>query len=123
MAMYLGSNKVEIGQGVNDGGGSGDFSMAEVTFYNSHAQGNPYQVTVVTAFENGMMLNPISVLYNNPQTVNLPLYKGAYILFPEDFIDIDEETMPSSTGDIAFDFDEGYFLIAGNGTITMAAIP
>lgn len=110
-------NHIEQGIANAGGGGSSDFSTAEVTFVNSSNDGDEYVVMVIQATEGGMMLTPRTVYYN-PVTVNLPLYKGKYMLFPEDFSSIDQTSVPTCTGDITFDSDEGYFLIEGNGTIT-----
>lgn len=105
MAMYLGSNKVEIGQ--SSGGGSSDFSTAEVTFTSS---GDSYSVM---GYE---------VSDNSPITLTFPLFEmndenhSKAFCIPASLTE-GIQSMPTTTGDVLM-IDEG-FLIQGDGTVTL----
>lgn len=79
MAMYLGSNKVEIG--ASSGGGSSDFSTAEVTVINNTGHNNGLAIpTICEANELGegspaMILNTM-VCPSGETTRRVCLYKG-----------------------------------------------
>lgn len=106
MAMYLGSNKVEIG--ASSGGGSSDFSTAQVTLVNGGmvtlpvtqeadpSQGVPAYLMVV-----GQVLEA--------GTYSVPLYKGGL------FVGLPGATVSGNIQQVGM----GYF-ITGDCTITIS---
>lgn len=107
---------------VGGGGGSSDFSTAEVTFINS-LQGSVYGVAeLVQLTDSGMIIssdenNIHAVNYGENVVITFPLYKGAFIANPElIFYRIGIETMPITTGNI--ELSEAGIIITGNGTFT-----
>lgn len=96
------------------GGGSSDFSTAEVTLI---ATSGNYSVSV--PFINQNMLVSSSVGQNSedaPLVIEVPLYKGSLEISFEQFVGLAD--VPTCTGDI--EMIDGAFLITGNCTITGA---
>ena len=75
MAMYLGSNKVEIG--TSSGGGSSDFSTAEVTVVNTHGSGlSLYGANTLDDGEDTGSTYGLGVAGNKTAVFSVILYKG-----------------------------------------------
>ena len=111
-------NKLE--QGVAEGGGGGDFSIAEVTFVNLASVGWYTVYCLVANDEVGCNTASIDVSGGAGHTVLIPLYKDIpYVLSYDAFTRIDESVMPVLSGDIVF--SESGFGISGDGTITMSS--
>lgn len=91
------------------GGGSSDFSTAEVT----NAGLIPFVCEVAIASEDNQSEPYVLFLPNATQTVIL--YKGRAKL---EFTSGTPEGITTS-GDIMYDADEGYYIITGNCTITI----
>ncbi len=112
MAMYLGSNKVEIGQ--SSGGGSSDFSTAEVTITISNENVTVIRIPIACINEDFGETADSSI--STSGTYSAILYKGKAIAaieasVPPFMLNI------SVTGDIEYDDD---LVITGNGTITIS---
>lgn len=112
--MYLGSNKVEIGQ--SGGGGSSDFSTAEVTFINADTNTQAYNVNVSAIKDNG--IEPVREQVIVSVTVTVPLYKGVNILPIGCVRDNAQSYRPTTDGSIVFDIERGGFVVTGDGSIT-----
>ena len=103
MAMYLGSNKVEIGQ--SSGGGSSDFSTAKVTFTSTFGEYSVLGYTITS---------------EAPLTITFPLLDlqmgnmSAYFLTADMFNHIVSE--PVLTGGVQF--SGSLAMISGDGTFT-----
>lgn len=102
-----------------EGGGSSDFSTAQVKFISSSATNKIYYVNVIEPDET------TGVEMHEEQggreelaiSRTVVLYKGKYVLPWNNFNGISEETMPTATGDITVDMSVG-FIIEGDGTMT-----
>ena len=94
------------------GGGSSDFSTAEVTFISTVSSPAPEQEVIAIMEimgEEGMISK--FPLINGSLTVDVVLFKGSQIIYaPNDFNDI------TVTGDITE--EEGEIIISGAGTIS-----
>lgn len=103
-----------IKQGIDNmevsGGGSSDFSTAEVTIEMSVSPISEYYMPVVELEyeEDGTVVN---TLYGReePYTVLVPLYKGKCTIYAEDNIVV--------SGNATYDSDNGTVLITGNCTL------
>ena len=103
------------------GGGSSDFSTAEVTFICNGGEGYNFVITGgYYIYNNGSLIptpvHPIQVDYFDNVTVEIPLYKGESLI-PIACFDNTGENLPVCTGDIVF--DQSGFTISGDGTITI----
>lgn len=103
---------------VEGGGGSSDFSTAEVTFINSGEAGTYYLVFDLPIFDDtsGAYAPIISeaIPVVTQTTVNIILYKGKARI--GDFANADMSVMPTMTGGLAV---EGkYVVVTGDGTFT-----
>lgn len=89
------------------GGGSSDFTTANVTLSGSSAM-------VTYAFSDEDMGTIFMSQYPGGDTITtkLPLYNGKALMFLMD------ESPYSVTGDITYSADEGGFIVTGDGTIT-----
>ena len=95
------------------GGGGGDFSTAEVTFYTSN--NSPYDVIIPQVDEEHAFISATSVhqVGAGGFTAKVPLYKGALLLDPMiAFAGLD----PTFTGGISATSDG--IIITGDGTFT-----
>lgn len=103
------------------GGGSSDFSMAQVTFNNSNS--NHAYMAYVPAVQDAEPLcikqDFVEVASDNPYIANIPLYKGKIFTSLNAFLDVDYDTAPVLTGAITYDANSNLFLIEGDGTITL----
>ena len=100
---------------INGGGGSSDFSTAEVTFI---SVSNTYGADATTVDNDSIKHETYEVTPQNPVTVTVPLYKGKNIL-PIDCIQgNDASYMPTTEGSVAFDLDSFGYIVTGNGSIT-----
>lgn len=107
MAMYLGSNKVEIGTS-SGGSGSSDFSTAEVTVSSPIPFDVPIYISCVNRYDGSGTASAIgeSGIYD------VILYKGvAYGAF-------DTASSVSITG--SAEYDDGDLTITGDCTITIS---
>lgn len=125
MAMYLGSNKVEMGQ---TSGGDGDFSIATITVTGTGIPARLGELTLCGAFCETVMNDDETsdsftvgetFIIQGDNTVDVVLYKGmAYVYAPMSTADYNI----SATGDIDLSTDSLDMMelgISGNGTITI----
>lgn len=111
MAMYLGSNKVEIG--VNGGGGSSDFSTAEVTIVDT---GDNRTLGVANALDDGEdtgSVGSIGMGANKTKVVSVILYKGVA------WVSRGDATIVSVSGN-AEQFGSSMVMVTGDCTITIS---
>lgn len=104
------------------GGGSSDFSTAEVTFINSTSGSRAYTVHIAQVYDGqigGIAIGNLNVGKEEPITIKVPLYKNNYAINLNEIENASSSVMPTTTGDITFS-SQG-FLIQGNGTITMSS--
>lgn len=100
------------------GGGSSDFSAAQVTFLNSN-ENIAYSVNVPTLNdEYGVLQDYAGIEYDMPHTCTIPLYKGKATIPIDSFSGVGRIAVPTLTGDITFDGTA--VIIEGDGTITFA---
>lgn len=102
------------------GGGSSDWTSAEVTFVNSDTT-TVYVVNTCTLYEENFIIAGGAVV-STSITATIPLYKGKGYLDFSAFSSIDNGTMPTVSGDISIDIEDSTFVITGNGTITCKGI-
>ena len=100
------------GEEYGGGGGSSDFSAAEVTFNSSNGDDIPLMFPVTS--EDGMNIN---YLVPDGSTMEIPLYKGACFLGGNEYYEGDYSDF-SATGDIEIDTVNAMITVTGNGTIT-----
>ena len=107
-----GYSKVNVN--VEGGGGSSDFSTAEVTFVCSAGD---YSVSL-SAIENGnLIVGMTNRIYDDkPHAFTIPLLNGQAILDISALYDIDTEVAPTLAGSIELTQDG--LVITGDGTIT-----
>lgn len=104
------------------GGGSSDFSIAEVTFINS-AEGGYYDVLLPYVTEGRIEYGTGgATVSDEPVTVLVPLYQGVAGIGLDMFENIDDQVTPVVTGDITFDPETFYYVVMGDGTITLAGV-
>lgn len=111
MAMYLGSNKVEIGQ--SGGGGSSDFSTAQVTIVDN-TSGRNLNIPYIVDTPPSAIVSMLGTQGGGETIVrNVPLYKGNLgVVF-------DPALTITTSGDIQL-FVETTYLITGDCTITIS---
>lgn len=120
MAMYLGSNKVEIG--VNNGGGGGgssDFSAAEVVVTNNlQYDAVPLGVAHVTTYPTEATMPIFTAQPAETSNITVALYKNTTLCL------ILAESAPiqnvSVSGNAEFVPDAGGVIITGDCTITIS---
>lgn len=101
------------------GGGSSDFSTAEVTFINiSDSINDTYIASVTCVEDNCIKAHEVEVSPQNTVTFTVPLYNGKNILPISCISQSDVSYMPTTVGSIVFDLDSFGFIVTGNGTIT-----
>lgn len=110
----IGSVKVN-GEEYGGGGGSSDFSTAEVTFI---SVSDTYGANVTTVDNDSLKHETYEVSPQNPVTVTIPLYKGKNILPVICIQGNDQSYMPTTEGSIVFDLDSFGYIVTGNGSIT-----
>lgn len=109
-------NETDIG----GGGGSSDFSTAEVKFLNTAAPSKVYYVKYITTDETLGVVQREEVIGTSEEFATnetVILHDGFYIIPWKNFRGLDDEEMPTATGDIEVDLSKG-FIIRGNGTVT-----
>ena len=115
MAMYLGSNKVEIGT-TSSGGGSSDFSTAEVTVANGVNATFTWGMPIAISDTEEGYYTAQSDMYiegNSTSSFTAILFKGqCYLYAPQG------NTLTIS-GDIEDD-GNNYYIITGSCTITIS---
>ena len=94
------------------GGGSSDFSTAEVTLLSESVNVPIYMPYVIDDGENNFI---VTDGYTSPDEYIAPLYKGKLIVAVDL---VNGQGDYSFTGDIVFDEEEGVIVITGDGTIT-----
>lgn len=104
---------------VSGGGGSSDFSTAEVKFISSTAPTKIYYAKYITTneelgFEQREEMGTSEEFATN---ATIALYNGFCVLPWNYFTGVPEEDIPVVTGDIELDLEVG-FIVRGNGTIT-----
>lgn len=95
------------GAWVEQGGGSSDFTTANVTLSGSSAM-----VTYALSDEDMGTIFMSQYPGGDTITTKLPLYNGKALMFLMD------ELPYTVTGDITYSADEGGFIVTGDGTIT-----
>ena len=122
MAMYLGSNKVEMGQ-ISSSGGSSDFSTAEVTIiatpYSSFGLYEPqndnfpygYKGIFFNNEQQQFVSNSPYTEVNESTTYTLYYLGDSYECYPSNHYE-------SSTGDVTYNSNTGVLTITGDCTIT-----
>ena len=98
------------------GGGSSDFSTAEVTFINAGVNTQAYNATASVIKDNGIETVHEQVMVS--VTVTVPLYKGVNILPISCISNNDQSYMPTTNGSIVFDIGSGGYVVTGDGSIT-----
>lgn len=107
------------------GGGGGDVTWAKVTFINSNPTG-PYTVTIlshINYYSHDTLGMASYIVGPGNAEVDVPLYKGCYAICVGDCINVDEidtHVMPTSTGGVELDFENGLIIVTGNGSFTCA---
>ena len=96
----------------SSGSGDSDFSVANVTFINS---GSSYILTCPYVDEDYMTVDRYGI--TTEMTLQIPLYKGLFILGFNNVEDVDFSVMPTISGGIRM--VDSQFEITGDGTITM----
>lgn len=99
---------------LGQGGGSSDFTFAEVTFTNTKSGMNVLLLSnlAVIDSESNYISQGISAFGNNTKKWQVILYQGRAIG------SLDSGTITSTTGAIEYDGDEGAYIITGDCTIT-----
>jgi hypothetical protein len=100
---------------ISGGGGSSDFSTAEVTFI---SVSDTYGANATTVDNDSLKHETYEVSPQNPVTVTVPLYKGKNILPITCIQGNDQSYMPTTEGSIVFDLDSFGYIVTGNGSIT-----
>ena len=106
--------------GIGNAGGGGDWSFAEVTFTAQWAaQGGltSYVINFPEASNDALICGYREVWSHEPQTVQIPLYKGSVLLPQNAFTDVDFSSAPELSGDVTF--SGRTFVITGDCTITL----
>lgn len=106
-------NKVTVN--VEGGGGSSDFSTANVTFI---SVSNTYGADATTVDNDSIKHETYEVSPQNPVTVTVPLYKGKNIMPVTCIQGNDQSYMPTTEGSVVFDLDSFGYIVTGNGSIT-----
>ena len=102
---------------VEGGGGSSDFSTAEVTLINS-GSGTYFMAYNITLFDQeANTLSITSRQVDNQYRFKTPIPTGGTSYFIVEFDDYDFDTPPVITGDIVLGSDG--FEVSGDGTITI----
>ena len=100
------------------GGGSSDFSTAQVTFINA----DPAHLYSVTAFRiDSDCMSDLDIAVSEPVTIEVPLYKGKAEMGSFMLINTDFSYTPTATGGVSVVTDANMlnkFVITGDGTIT-----
>lgn len=102
----------------NGGGGGGDWTSAEVTFISSAKE---YTYAGLCVYEGEYGGVALTVRPSENMKIVIPLYKGIGYIRIADLDDIDFTVMPSTTGSIQLDNEQGY-VVTGNGSVTMAGL-
>lgn len=115
-------NKLEqaVAEASEGGGGSSDFSTAQVTFINADMNTQAYSAKVSVIKDNG--IEAVSEQVLTPVTVTVPLYKGVNILPISCVTNNNQSYMPTADGSIVFDIGRGGFVVTGDGSITAKGI-
>lgn len=106
--------------GIGNAGGGGDWSFAEVTFMAKWAAQEgltSYVITLPYVSNDILICRYTEVWSHEPQTVQIPLYKGSVQLQSNAFTDVDFSSTPELSGDVSF--SNGVFEITGDSTITL----
>lgn len=103
------------------GGGGGDVTFATIKFINVDTS-TMYYVNGLTGIVDIGQFEIISgipeVDVQDESEVIVPLYKGKYAIGGGSFENTDSSIMPQVTGGVTIDFDNGMFVVTGDGTIT-----
>ena len=104
-----------LAEDYSGGGGSSDFSTAEVTFINNSSYTCEFKLICIT----DDLSNGFSVLQNSTMETNVVLYQdnptGGYL----SNVESDGTVSMSFSGGVEDDGDE-YFIVRGTGTVTIA---
>lgn len=104
------------------GGGGGDVTLAKVKFINADTS-TVYFVIFLTGIVDTGYFEIISgmpeIAVQDESEVTVPLYKGKYAIHPNSFQSINQSFFPQVTGGITFDMESQFFVVTGDGTITL----
>lgn len=101
------------------GGGGGDFTIAKVTFINNTSVGLTLSLPIVfTNKKTGkeMLVSERSILTNNTEDFDVPLYKGMLVFYHSYFEDGGHTVTSSGNAETG----DGYTTITGDCTITIS---
>ena len=112
------------------GSGSSDWSIAKVTFIDSNSSGKGYPVLCPRVIDTGdpemgtiFSMSPGRVSYDNPLTMNVPLFKGTCYLPGALMLSDDKYRMdiaPVLTGNVTI--SGNMYIITGDASITLVSI-
>lgn len=94
------------------GGGSSDFTIAEVTMTNNTNDSIGMLIPMIFSEDETNALVIVSELETGESVFQIPVYEGMTFVSP-----LDDVGTPTITGDIEF---EDFFIIMGDGTITIS---
>ena len=100
---------------IDEGGGGGDFSVANVTFVNNTTE--PYVFAAPSYIDEGEEVWSFGGAYAEPQrtsVVQVILYKGV------GFASLNLDSIPTMTASGAIEVDAGDLIITGDGTVTIS---
>ena len=103
---------------VPSGGGGGE--TATVNFINS-AENTTYSILLPVISAEGVTLTNEDV-EGNENNFTIPINNGSFAISFSYLEDTNPEVMPTVTGDIQLDFENGLIIITGDGTFTAAGI-
>ena len=107
--------------------GGGDVTWAKVKFINADTStmyevSNLIEIVDTGNFEIIAGMPPVEV--QDESEVTVPLYKGKYaIKINSSLHNVDVSFFPQVTGGVTTDFENGMFVVTGDGTITCKGIP
>ena len=106
--------------GIGNAGGGGDWSFAEVTFmaqWTAQEGLTSYVIHSPSILNDVLLCRDVEVWSHEPQTLQIPLYKGSIFLSQNAFTDVDFSSSPALSGDVTF--SDRTFVITGDCTITL----
>ena len=106
-------NALEQAVASGGGGGSSDFSTAEVMLINNTE--NSIDIYGLCIIEDGDLVTGAGIASNTTKTIPVVLYEGNSSLGV-----LETTATVTTTGDIEYDADFGDLSVTGNGTITIS---
>lgn len=108
------------------GGGGGDVTWAKVKFINADTSTMYFMRGLTSIVDTGnfeIISGMPDVEVQDETEVTVPLYKGKYAIGIGQIQSIDGSFFPQVTGGVTIDFDNGMFVVTGDGTITCKGMP